>query len=167
MNNNSYENITGFNLWEIILYCFDKTSFLVITLIFIIAFLGFIGLMIVKLPQTMLSDSVVATACSLLVISVVTFIIMAFYMMIAPSDMDDDRVEANIIAKYDISGAKFLHAVDEEQGVYLVKLFDRDSMETFPSEVWFDPISNEPTVRLSPDADPNLLKSFNESILER
>lgn len=164
MNDNRYDKITGFNLWEIILYCFEKNSFVVFVTIFIVAVLMIIFLRIL-FKKTGVDKYFTLEVLSIVVL-VVSLIVVIIYMIVAPHDMKDDRIEGNVISKYDITGAHLTSTVSKDEGIYLLKLFDRDSMRVFTSEVWFDPMTNEPSAK-SNSRFQEEIKSFSENIVEK
>lgn len=154
--NDAYSKITDFSFVEKFMFLMEnKPLFVIVLVLLIFSLMCFVtGLIIMnnsaireKFNFSFRDDEDWFYLFFIPVILVFLSGVLSLIYMITISDsMSENNIENNITDKYGYSDAVLWDTVNEDQGVYLVTVFDEESLKREVREFWFDSETYEPTI---------------------
>lgn len=150
--NDAYSKITDFSFGEIFMFLMgNKPLFVIVLVLLVFSLMCFVSGMIIwnnsAIREKFNIDKdwfyLFFIPTSLVILSGLWLLI---YMGNISESMSEDNIENNITDKYGYSDAVLWDTVNEDQGVYLVTVFDEESLKREVREFWFDSETYEPTI---------------------
>lgn len=174
----TYEKITGFGFWDRFMYLISNSTWFVIALFILIVVASMVATEIIFVAKQregifkgLYNGDSYYEFGSGFWIGMVTFILTlaslvasVAFMFTAGSQMAEENIEKNIIAKYGFTDAELWGATNVDQGVYLVTVFDNEKLESGLYEFWFDAETHEPN---KPESNPESGGSGISKLLNR
>lgn len=150
--NEVYEKISGFSLGERLDFLISNSSgFVIVSFILIVLLLGIIAGIFIANSSSLREKFKLYDneywAIFFVFVGVISIILLVTLLTLTSrvsTEVSEESIENNITAKYDFSDAVLWDTVNEEQGVYLVNVFDEKSLKRELREFWFDAETHEP-----------------------
>lgn len=174
----TYEKITGFGFWDRFMYLISNSPLFVIALFILIVVASMVTteiIFVVKQKEGIFkglyggdgyyeSNFGFWAGIVTLFLTLASLVVSVAFMFTSGSQMAEENIEKNIIAKYGFSDAELWGARNVDQGVYLVTVFDKEKLKSGLYEFWFDAETHEPN---KPESNPDSGGSGISKLLNR